>query len=242
MPQRKMRLSRTEEKESKATLAKLEKLGVEVKYEETREPEAIRFHLHQIDREFARVYDLPVGCAVTLPCKLVVLKSGVMFTDADVHAEWDDWLDLEEPREHRSFEEFAKDFPTWPPKILNDLLVNHPRPLRTCQMEGLVIATGWSRVPADYADEKQVRFVLCLRDEQREEFYFDFVARVDRRLKRMYERRRPDPLTLHELRAKRTPLVSQEKSEHDVGRDAKVSARRNAKEDSKPIKYRDTIQ
>lgn len=150
MSQRKMRLSRIEEKEGKAILAKLKKLGVEVKYEETRVADAIRFHLHQIDREFARVYDLPVGCAVTLPCKLVVRKSGVMFTDAAVHAEWGDWLHLEEPREHRSFDEFARDFPTWPPEILNDVLVNHP-PLRECQMEGLVIAIGEMQVPAEYA-------------------------------------------------------------------------------------------
>lgn len=234
MPTKKVQLSPAKKKENQATCSELEKLGIKANPEDTEEPK-VCFKLEQIDREFARVYDLPHGAlAVTLPAKLVVVSS-VMFTDADLIPEWDEWpLDLEEPAEHKHFEEFTRDFPAYKPAILNEFLVNRPVPLRPCQREGLIIATGWSQMPAEYPDEKPVKFDLWLRDARDEEFHVDFVARVDRRLKRMYERQRPDALTLCELRAKRMPLFSQQKAEPAVYCDAAASARASVQKKSKP--------
>jgi len=238
-----MRLSRAELGEQSAFCAKLEKLGIEAKCGEGQEPKANRFALKEIHPEFARVHDLPDGSVtVTLPAKLTVISS-VMFTQAAVFPEFDDCpLDLEGPGEHRYFAEFVKDFPTPEPTILNGLLLNHPVPLRVCQRSGLIIASGWSCVPAKYDDEKPVKFELWLRDEYGEEFSVEFVARVDRRLKRMYEKRRPDPLTLYERRAKHVSLFSQKKEPAVYGDPAESARPGKAKTSTSPRKYRGTIQ
>jgi hypothetical protein len=127
-----------------------------------------------------------------------------MITDATLFPQWDDCsLDLEEPQEHQYFEEFTQDFPTYRPKILNKYLVDCPRPLQICQLQGLIIATGWIRVPAEYPDEKRVSFHLCLRDEQEREYDYYFYARVDRRLKIQQERKMREAA---ELVRNRVPL------------------------------------
>jgi hypothetical protein len=166
MPTRQHRLSTREQAEHRKICNKLHNLGIEVNAGTTSEPTQ-RFTLEATHADFARVHDLPNGSvAVTLPAKLTILNS-VMITDALVLPEWDDCsLDLEEPHEHLYFNNFIEDFPSYRPKILNDLLVGRTHPLERCQCEGLIIAIGWSRVPPTYSDEKLVKFQVRLRDER----------------------------------------------------------------------------
>lgn len=190
MPTKQHRLNTKEEAEQTKIRKTLQTLGIELNACATSEPKQL-FDLQPIHPGFARVHDLPDGSvAVTLPAKLIVFGS-VMITDALVIPEWDDCsLDLEEPREHRYFNEIIKDFPRFMPEILNDCLVGHAQPLRPCQHEGLIIATGWSPVPTGYRDERLVKLEVLLMNAENDHFRYGFAARVDRRLKVMYVRHR----------------------------------------------------
>jgi hypothetical protein len=190
MPTKQHRLNSREEAEQTKMFKTLQTLGFEVNACASSEPKQF-FDLEPIDPGFARVHDLPDGSvAVSLPARLTILGT-VMITDALVVPEWDDcWLELEEPREHQYFNKIIEDFPRSAPVILNDYLVGHPQPLRPSQHEGLIIATGWSPVPSGYPDEKLVKLEVLLIDAQNNEFRYQFVAGVDRRLKVMHERQR----------------------------------------------------
>jgi hypothetical protein len=190
MPTKQHRLNTREEAEQTEIFKTLQTLGIELNARATSEPKQL-FDLQPIHPGSARVHDLPNGSvAVTLPAKLIVFGT-VMITDALVVPEWDDCsLDLEEHREHQYFNEMIKDFPQITPEILNDFLVGHPQPLRPCQHEGLIIASGWTPVPTGYRDERLVKLKVLLMDAQNNRFRYDFSARVDRRLKVMYERNR----------------------------------------------------
>jgi hypothetical protein len=71
--------------------------------------------------------------------------------------------------------------------VLNDPLTRG-FPLRRCKLEGVILANGWNVVPPQYHDETLVRVELFLRDERRTEISVEFEVRVDRSLKRKYER------------------------------------------------------
>lgn len=245
MPTRQRPLKKKEQSDYEATCSQLEKLGIEAKCNRIPDPKQRCFSLEPIYEEFARAHDLPDGSvAVTLPAKLTVLKSGVMFNDALVLPQWDDAsLDLEEPQEHRHFAEFIRDFPRFEPTVLNKFLVGRQLPLRPCQLEGLIIAIGWSHVPAVYQDEKRVSFKVCLTDRQEAEVRCNFIARVDRRLKLRYESQRPDPKQVAEALRKRVPLFDREKAESSVHGEAAHWAKPEAENRlGLRLKRRGTIQ
>ena len=62
-------------------------------------------------------------------------------------------------------------------------------PLRQRQVQGVIVAEGWTSVPPECHDESLVTVELLLRDERRNELCFEFGVRVDRSVKRKYERR-----------------------------------------------------
>ena len=237
MPTKQHRLNTREEVEQTEIFKTLQTLGIELNARATSEPKQL-FDLQPIHPGFARVHDLPNGSvAVTLPAKLIVFGT-VLITDALVVPEWDDCsLDLEEHREHQYFNEMIKDFPRFTPEILNDFLVGHPQPLRPCQHEGLIIATGWSPVPTGYGDETLVRLEVVLMDAQNDQFRYGFAARVDRRLKVMYERHRQRVAERYHSR-----IAAAEKER--VTRTDQNSERATAKaaKSSESQEYRATIQ
>jgi hypothetical protein len=51
------------------------------------------------------------------------------------------------------------------------------------------IFSGWSCVPHECHDDSRLAIELLLRDERRNEYCFEFEARLDRCVKRKYERR-----------------------------------------------------
>lgn len=239
MPIRKPRLTKGEKTEYETMSSRLEKMHIGIGSMGTG-PKLKRFVVTQVDREFARVHDLPDGStAVTLGAKLTIL-SHVMFIEALLFPEWDDCpLELDQPREHRYFKEFIMDSPAYRPQLLNDFLVDHPIPLPTSQRKGLIIAAGWSALPARYRDENPVNFELYLVDEQETEYRYSFIARVDRRLKHEYERRRPDPQLVAERIKNRVPLFEQ--GQTVIGQCSTDSSKLENGRLTVLQKYRDTI-
>ena len=211
MPTKRLRLSKMEQTDYRMSCRQLEELGIEVGTAEDFRPQQARFTLEQGEPEFARVYDLPGGdVAAVLPAKLTVLKSGVMFTDALVVAEWDSFpLDLEGAEENRYFDRFKRLGPSWEPIILNDFLVGRPHPLQPCQWDGFIVATGWASIPAECEDGARLRLELRLRDEQGSDFCYTFTAAVDQRFKREYERSRPAPSVIAAALAERSSLFEE---------------------------------
>jgi hypothetical protein len=229
MPTRRLRLTQAEQEEYRTRLLRLNRIGVVTGGTIDLPPQPKRFILEQVDCEFARVYDLPGDrIAVVTPANLTVLKSGVMITDAQMSVPWPDGgLGLSWPEEGDWFaDELVRGLPSLPPTMLNDLLVGRRAPLRRGQQEGIIIATGWSGVPPSYQDEMQIVVGLWLRDERRCEFRCDFKARVDRSLKRKYERRRPDPRELAERLASRGSLFEPEKAPPSAQQVTGVGAKR----------------
>ncbi len=211
MPTRRRRLTKAEHDEYRTSLFQLREMGVirGGAGELRQEP---RYKLEQVDPEFARVYDLPAGdVAVVIPAKLTVLKPGVMITESEIFASWDDLaLDLTDPEQHDCFDDLIKGLP-YPPTILNDWLVERPVPMRPFQRKGVIIATGWNSLPAKYHEMTRVTMRLYLRDELGKELLFSLSACVDRSLKRAYERRR-NYRSLAESSADRTPLFGSEQA------------------------------
>jgi len=245
MPTKITRFAKPLEAERRGITSKLQRLKIQMADMDALRPTLARFALVQTWTELARVHDLPNGqVAVSLMAKLIIIKSGVMFTDVAIFPQWDDCsLDLEEePQEHPHFEEFTRDSPAYRPTILNRFLVNHPVPLRTCQREGLIIATGWNSVPLNYPNEKRLSFTLCLTDELGSESRCTFYARVDRSLKAQRERQRPDPRLVAERIKNRVPLFSdQEKAEAIVHGEPPASSELIDRKIKRFTTYRETM-
>jgi len=191
MPKQRLKITKKEDQEYRTCLLRLEKMGISTGSPGNPSPELDRFVLEQISHEFARIYELPSGAvAVVAPAKLTVRISGLLFTDHALMLPWGEF-----PLELSNLEEspYCQELITWspdysPPRILNSLLTPEV-PLRPCQVKGVIVAEGWTSVPPKCHDESLVTVELLLRDEQRNEFQFDFRARVNRSLMRQYERR-----------------------------------------------------
>ena len=190
MPRTRPRITTAETKDNRARLLQLKEKGIAAGEPGHLPANPDRLILQQIDRELARVYALPNGeVAVVVLAKLTILRSGVMILDQQMTIPWDEWpLDLSSPREHRYFQNLIQGLPTYPPFLLNDLLAQRDLPLRRCQHEGVIIATGWTSIPATYPDETLVSMELSLKDDQDNETDFEFRGRVDRSFIRTYER------------------------------------------------------
>jgi len=194
MPVRKPRLTRTEETQFRASLSYLKQMGIgKGSVEEQSVPDPERYTLEQIDYEFARVHDLNDGdVAVVIPAKLIVRKPGFMITDAYLVPSWFDWkIDLDNLENNEAIvREITQGLPIFPPTILNREFVGRTVPQRPCQIQGVIIGTGYSPFPAKFHDETTVTVWLVLEDERDNLFSHEFTVRVDRSVMRARKRRR----------------------------------------------------
>lgn len=226
MPIRRLRLTKYELDEYRTSLLQLETLGIAIGGAGDIWPQAPRFTLEQAHFEFGRVCHLASGeIAALLPARLTVLKSGVRFTKAEMFTPWDGCeLDLSDP-EDSFLADLAGGIFASPPTILNHLLVGRSAPLRPCEWEGVIIAVGWSEFPAAYRDGTAVTLELFLREQQSAKSRYSFHARVDRSLRRQYQRRRQHYWAAFEKLAKPVPLFGPEKAETVAPGDATDDAR-----------------
>jgi hypothetical protein len=190
MKTQRLKLTKAEDQEYRARLLRLKQLGIPIGCSDDASPEPDRLVLEQIQPEFARLHELPLGAvAVVAPAKITVATSGILITDRGMTTPWDDCLlDLGDPKEWESYQDVIDGLLPYSPTVLNDWLTSG-LPLRPRQVEGVIIANGFISVPPECHDETLVTVELLLRDERRNDFCFDFRVRVDRSVKRMYERR-----------------------------------------------------
>lgn len=210
MPTHKSRLTKTQDQEYRARLSRLEEIGIPIGCAEDPSLEPDRLILEQIQHDFARLHELPAGAvAVVVPVRMTVLTSGILIRGLGLMTGLDDDpLDVSDPEGWPSYEDVIDWFP-FSPKVLNHRLTNGV-PLRHCQVEGVIIANGWSAVPPQWHDEALVKVELLFTDERRHEMSFVFGVRVDRSLKRQYERRQRE-------RRERTPLTRPRGGLYDGG-------------------------
>ena len=190
MTTQRSRLSKTEYQEYRARLLRLKQLGTPIGSADDPSPEPDRLILEQIQPAFARLYELPSGAAaVVVPARMTVLTSGILITAREMTTGLDDWpLDFSDPNEWPYYQDVIGGLLPYSPAVLNDWLTSG-LPLRPRQVEGVIIANGWISVPPECHDETLVTVKLLLWDERSNEICFEFEVRVDRSLKRMYERR-----------------------------------------------------
>jgi hypothetical protein len=200
MPTRKSRLTKTEYQEYRARLLRLEKMGIPIGCADDPSPEPDRLILEQIHHDLARIYDLPSGeVEVVVPAKMTVLISGLLITHVEMMVPGDDFpLELSDPEESFYYQDLIARLPD-SPTVLNHWLTSEV-PLRPRQVEGVIFANGWTSFPTEWHDETLVKVELLFWDERCNEICVEFGVRVDRSLRRKYERlqrerRRAAPLT-----------------------------------------------
>jgi hypothetical protein len=192
MPIRKRRLTRIETLEYRGRLAQLEKMGIRVGSTVDSPVDPDRLTLDEIHDGTAKIYDLPSNAVVVaIPARLSVLKSGMLITHVSVKIPWDDCpLELNQPEAGIVYEDLMLGaLPSPLPKVLNRWLKSET-PLRPRSVEGVILAEGWTSFPTDHQDSMPVTVQLLIEDERHNKIKFDFEARVDRNLKRRYERKR----------------------------------------------------
>ena len=188
MPTKRLRLTKAEIQEHHASLLWLKSIGIPVSGADELSHPPVRLKLLQVDHELAKLYSLPViGLVVVVRAKLLVLTGGLLITDSEMTIPCDPLpLDLSDPEASAYYEDVIYGSIPYPPILLNGRLTGEV-PLRRGQVEGMIIAKGWSSVPPQYHDHKQVPIELSLWDECGNELSFAFWARVDRSVKRKYE-------------------------------------------------------
>jgi hypothetical protein len=193
MPYRKTRLNRTEKAESMRYLHELQAEGVDVEIPSAwidTPPDPDRLSLEQIHDGTAKIYDLPSNAvALVVPARLIILKSGMLITHVSVKIPWDDCpLELIEPWDDLVHGELIRGQHSLLPTSLN-LWLKSPVQLRPRNVEGVILAEGWTSFPTDHQDSMPVTVELLIEDERHNKIKFDFEARVDRNLKRRYEQK-----------------------------------------------------
>jgi hypothetical protein len=195
MPRQILRFTRGEQEEYRKRLRSLQEMGVPAGSVSESSPKPNPLTLTQVWHGLARVYELPSNrITVALYATLVVLNPGAMIGDSLLVVPWDDFaLDLDDFEATPYYEEILQGSPEWPPTILNRWLTGE-LPLSRGRRAGVIVATGKSEVPARLHDETSVSLKLYVADEQDEELCFEFRARMDRSLKRKYERQSQERL------------------------------------------------
>lgn len=188
MPIQRLRLSPAEYQGYRAHLTRLETLGIPVGDAVDLPETPDRFTLEQSDHELPLIYQLALSEVVVIaPAKLTVRKSGVLITATAMLTPWGVWpLDLSDPDDSPHCKELIGKL-YHPPTFLNDWLMR-TRPLRSCQVEGVIIAHGYVSVPSEVKDGSLVRVELLLEDERRNELSFPFIVELNRSvvIKRMW--------------------------------------------------------
>lgn len=184
MATRKPKLS---DRESQARLSRLEQLGISMRPVADPSPEPERIIVEQTDYHFARLHELLSGeIALVVPVQITVLTPGILIIEQELTTSLDDFpLEFADPTEWKYYEDVIADCPSR--ENLNYLLMN-PRPLRPRKELGVIVASGWNKIPPQFHDDTSLKAQLLLIDERRNEIYAEFVVRLDRSLKRRYER------------------------------------------------------
>ncbi|MGA7290988.1 MAG: hypothetical protein WBW85_00390 [Terriglobales bacterium] len=194
MPIRKSRLTKTEEKEYRDRLSQLGELGIPIGDCVAAPPEPDSLTLEQT-LEPGKIYELPLAeVVVVVPVKLTVVRSGTLVTDAVMVTPWEETqLDLADPEEISDYQNAIGWRICDPPTVLNRWL-EHKVPLRLRQLEGVIVGHGHVSVPAECHEDTPVDVKLLLTDRGRDQFSFEFVARLDRSAIRKCEQRRREYL------------------------------------------------
>ena len=194
MPIPKLRLSQTEAREYRTRLLRLKEMGIEVGCDGDflQEPERFRqrLKLEQVNEVLAKIYDLPgSGTIVVVHAKLTVVTRKVLITDFEMTVSWDELpLSLDDPERTAFYRDVTAGLYPLPLTVLNRWLTGESA-LCHSQREGVIIASGQRSLPSEYHDHTQHTVKLYLWDELDNELPFTFRARVDRSVKRKYERR-----------------------------------------------------
>jgi hypothetical protein len=191
MPAQRLKLIKTEDQEHRARLSRLEQLRIPIGQVGDPSHEPDRLILEQAEHECASIYELPLGeVAVVVPAKMHVLNSGILITDVAMMMPWDDWpLDLWKPEgKSNYYDELIGRLYHFPPRLLNPYLKSE-LPLDVRQVDGVIIARGYSSIPSKFHDESPVTVELLLMDKRRNELCFEFGVRVDRSVMRECKRK-----------------------------------------------------
>jgi hypothetical protein len=195
MPRQRLRINTTEDQEYRARLSRIKNMGIPVgrAVDPPREPDRLTFE--QTESELPSIYELPLNeVAVIVPAKMTILQPGTLITAAAMMPPWEEsHLDLWDDLEAQYYRYLVGMLYHQPPTILNDRLTSGV-PLRPRQVEGVIIAHGYGSIPSQYHDESLVTMELLLKDERRDELCFNFEVRVDRSMKRKYERQHQERL------------------------------------------------
>jgi hypothetical protein len=213
MPTKRLRLNKAESQEHHASLLWLKSIGIPISSvgDLSRGPKPLS--LYQVDHELAYIRDLPgAGFALALPAELLVITGGTFIMRHEMTIPWYPFpLELSDPEASAHYDDIVGGSIPFPPKILNGYLTGE-LPLRRGRTEGMIIGFGRNSVPPRYHDYTKVPIELCLWDE-REKFWFNFEARVDRGLKVACERRE----RAHRRRGyKRQPIFKREDAEKPI--------------------------
>ena len=191
MPIRKLRLSKAEEQEHRNSLSRLERMGITVGYavDPSHEPE--RITLEQTEYEVPRIYELPLDeIVVVVPARMTIREPGMLITYVAIITPWEDCpLELCDPEDTLYYEKVIGGLYHLPPTILNPLLMSD-LPLRRHQLEGVIIAHGYTAVPCECQEESLVRVALSLTDGRRNKLSFEFEVELSRSVMRKREKQR----------------------------------------------------
>ena len=112
-----------------------------------------------------------------MPVQITVLTPGILIIEQELTTSLDDFpLEFADPTEWKYYEDVIADCPSR--ENLNYLLMN-PRPLRPRKELGVIVASGWNKIPPQFHDNTGVKAQLLLIDERRNEIYAEFVVRLD---------------------------------------------------------------
>jgi len=176
------------DRESRARLSRLEQLGIPARPVADPSPEPERLIVEQTDYHFARLHELLSGeIGLVVPVQITVLTPGILIIEQELTTSLNEFpLEFTDPTEWKYYEDVIDDCPSR--ENLNYLLMN-PRSLHPRKEHGIIVANGWSTIPPQFHDDTSLKAQLRLMDERRNEICAEFVVRLDRSLKRMYEKR-----------------------------------------------------
>jgi hypothetical protein len=213
MPTRKPNLSKEEHRKFRALILRLQAAGIATGTSGGLLSVPKRLDLRQLEYLFCRVHDLPGGqVVVILLCELMALRAGATVRDCAISLPWGPELDLCDPEYTPWYNDLIQGWPAWPPTVLNRWLTGEVSLPRGRKLTGIIIATGWSPVPAEYPDESLVDIELVASDDQGKPLEFFFKAGVDRSLKHKYERQQRERRAVA-ASTKRVPIFKREDTE-----------------------------
>jgi hypothetical protein len=190
MPTRKRKLSNEEQRKFRALILRLQAAGIATGASAGLLLVPKRLDVRQLEYLFSRVHDLPDGqVVVILYCELMAMRAGATVRDCVIGLPWGPELDLGDPEYIPWYDDLIRGLPMWRPTVLNRWLTGEHSLPRGRKLTGIIIATGWGPVPAEYPDEAPVDIELVISDDQGNQLEFPFKAGVDRSVKRKDQQR-----------------------------------------------------